>query len=433
MCSSDLYGAVYAAPLFAVAMTGLSSWRRWVGVVLLAVLAMFLLWDGRSGIPGAMAGEWSRLLSRHWNDARIVYLVGSAVVLGLVTLGEKGWEARGLLWGAFAGAMFFVVYTGGDWMKGYRFFAQASVPLYTVLALGITTLVDRLPWADRKVGGWLPAKTLWAAPIAIALIYPNVLGTIKFANDPETSPRDVHARVNYMTWVKNRLGLEHVTLLDVDMGAHMWWTDWGIADIAGLVDVPMAHHKKFNKKFITDYIFDERKPDFAHLHAAWAKTSKIHLNERFKAEYIEIPGYPSGKKALHVGNHVRKAHLVGDHYDGPPDRLARFDGGVTLEGWDVPAPVVAPGGKLYVDTTWRATPREDGFRVIVFLINEKGDVASTEVVPGYDWYKPENWDVGDYVYGRWSVPLPDKLPRGTYDLGFVVLDEDSGEIGRAHV
>lgn len=422
------YGGIYAAPLFVVAMTGLSSWRRWVGVAVLVVLAVFLFWDGRSGIPGAAAGEWSRLLSRHWSDARIVFLLGASVVLGVVTLGKQGWEARGLLWGAFIGALFFIVYTGGDWMKGYRFFSQASVPLYTVVALGLVTLVERLPFADVKLKGWLPVHTLYAAPVVIALIYPNVMGTVKFANDPETSPRDVHARVNYMTWVQNRLGLERVTLLDVDMGAHMWWTDWEIVDIAGLVDVPMARHKKFNKKFITDYVFDERKPDFAHVHAAWAKTSKIHLNERFKSDYIEIPGYPSGRKALHVGNHVRKEHLVGTEYRGPSGRMQHFADGVTLEGWDLPSPVVAPGGKLYVDTTWTASPREDGFRVIVFLVNEEGNTASAEVVPGYDWYKPEVWEAGDHVYGRWSVPIPEKLPRGTYDLGFVVLDEKSGAV-----
>ena len=40
--------------------------------------------------------------------------------------------------------------------------------------------------------------------------------------------------------VQERLDLDHADTVDVDMGAHMFYTDWAIVDIAGLVDVPMA-------------------------------------------------------------------------------------------------------------------------------------------------------------------------------------------------
>ena len=81
---------------------------------------------------------------------------------------------------------------------------------------------------------------------------------------------DIHRRVRYMTWVQRRLDLDHVTL-DVDMGAQMFFTDWRILDIAGLVDVPMARHKDWNKKFMRQYVFEEARPEFAHVHSGWAR------------------------------------------------------------------------------------------------------------------------------------------------------------------
>ena len=422
------YWVVYAAPLVVVALTGLSTWRRWVGLVVLAFFATFLLWDGRAGIPASAANDLTRALSRNWNDARVWFLLGGSVILGVTTFGRKGWEARGLLWGAFCGGVFFVVATGSDWMKGFRWFSLTSVPLFTLIGVGVGAIAARLPFAAHHVAGWLPVRVLWATPIVVALAWPNINGSYTFATNPETAPRDVHKRVKYMAWVQRRLGLEQVTLLDVDMGAHMWWSGWDIVDIAGLVDVPMAHHRKYNRAFITDYVFDERKPDFAHVHGSWARTSKIHLNERWDDEYVEIPGYPSGRRSLHVGNHVRKEHLVGTAPVGPAGRRVPFAEGVTLDGWDVPSPEVAPGGKLYVRTTWSATLRENGFRVLAFLADAEGVRHVAEVAPGYDWYKPDAWQAGELVYGKWSIALPEKLAAGTYDLGFVILDEKTGAV-----
>ena len=71
-----------------------------------------------------------------------------------------------------------------------------------------------------------------------------------FSRSPETSVNDVHRRVRYMTFVQNRLDLDHVTLLDVDMGAHVYFSGWDIVDIAGLVDVPIARHSDYNHRYV---------------------------------------------------------------------------------------------------------------------------------------------------------------------------------------
>ena len=82
---------------------------------------------------------------------------------------------------------------------------------------------------------------------------------------------DVHRRVRYMQWVQRRLDVDHITLLDVDMGAHMMYSGWDIVDTAGLVDVPIARHSDYNRKFIREHVLKERKPEFAHSHGGWAR------------------------------------------------------------------------------------------------------------------------------------------------------------------
>ena len=422
------YGIVYALPLLVFAVGSFRGWRRWLNIVLLALLAVFVLWNGREGIPAGLHNPALDWITRHWVECRVWYILGAAVVLGLTTLGSPGWHARGLLWAAYAAGIFFSILANGDWMRGFRWFSLTSVPQFTLLAVGIGEFVDALPAAQRRLFGRIPVRLLYALVPTIALMATNAPRSWEFLNKPETSPRDVHKRVNYMMWVQSRLELEHVVLFDVDMGAHTWYTDWEITDIAGLIDLPMARHQKFPKNFLEEYIFDERRPDFAHVHGAWSNKLKITKNPRWKEEYIEIPGFPSGGRGLHVGNHIRKDIVA--HRTAP--RLAPltvgFGGGVRMEDWQVPSPTVAPGGELWIASSWRAPDREDGFRVVLFLADGQGVKWTGEVVPGYDWYDVEYWDAWDYVDGRWSVYLPKALPHGTYRLGFVVLDEETGAV-----
>jgi len=488
---TNFYLLTYTIPFVVLALTGWQRRLRVFAAVLLAILAVFLLWNGRDYLPGWTPDWWVPTIANRWSEFLVWFLLGSSVLLGLVTLVRPGWEVRAVLWASFCAGVFFWVWSGVEWMKGYRWGSLIAVPLFTLIGLGFGRWVARVPaWATVALAGvyaglhpkmpglpWEQAKKpllnggvvlkipvpelQWVALVAVALLLvllawawegrgrrpvparpvghlvlvllvlaiPSIPGSIKLATSPETSPNSVHRRVNYMRGVQERLGLEEVTLLDVDMGAHMWWAaDWRIGDMAGLVDVPFGHHIKYPKAFVDDYVFEELNPDFAHVHGSWAKTTKIPQNPKWKQRYIEIPGYASGGRSLHVGNHVRRDHLVGERHVGPEGRRVMFEGGVVLEGWEVPAPVVAAGGKLSVETTWRVLDRRGELRVLLFLADAAGRVHSAEVEPGYGWYRPDRWKPGEHVYGRWSIPLPGGLAPGSYDLGFVVIDQATGTV-----
>ena len=482
---------------FPVAAVGvvLTGWAGppWAGVV--GLFGVLLVWDGRDGVPAFASAWWTPHVANNWSAITVWYVLGAAVVLGVLTLLQPGWEVRSVLWAAWCGGVFFWVWSGVEWMKGYRWGSLLAVPYFTLFAVGLGVWIRRLPlWATTILAGvcaafapkmptlpWDAARKpllsaglvlrtpdLWVQWVALAavgllltlvtwwlegrgrvevparpmlhlgvlagvLALPNIGASWDYAHSPETSPNSVHRRVNYMRRVQEKLDLEEVTLLDVDMGAHMWWArDWTIGDMAGLIDLPMARHIKYPKAFIDDYVFGELRPDFAHVHGSWAKTTKIPQNPRWKKEYVEIPGYPSGGTTLHVGNHVRKDLLAGPTYDIPEGRQARFASGVVLAGWRMPAPLIATGGKLWLDTAWNGTKRAEGFRVLVLFapvkVEGEAQVFASDLAPGYDWYKPEVWSPNEFVWGRWSVPIPASLPKGTWELGFAVIDEATGAV-----
>lgn len=436
-------GTAWALPLLLVGLVGLAGWRRWVVAVTLFLLPPLLFWDAREGLPHIP--HWWRPMLNAWIKIRVAAIGVVAVGAGLCTLTRPGWAARGLMWAFAASNAFFALYSGGDWMKAFRWFSFSSITFLPLLAIGLAELLDEFPHLTRAVR--LPARwreARWAQGITwrrvatavplLALIGVSAYRTNNFAFDPETAVRDVHRRVNYMSWVQRRLDLDHVTLLDVDMGAHMLFSGWNILDIAGLVDVPIAHHRDYDKKFMREYLFVENRPEFAHVHAGWARSSKIPTHPEWKEQYLEIPGFPSGGRALHVGNHVRRDLFITPLADEPTP-AARFAGGVKLLGLDAPAPLVAPGGELHLHSFWNAAFREDGFRVLAVLVGQGGAVegkrAVASLAPGYDWYKPEEWKRDERVETRFRVPVPESLEPGDYRLLLVLLDEASGQVLRA--
>ena len=231
-------------------------------------------------------------------------------------------------------------------------------------------------------------------------------------------------------------------------------------DIAGLIDVPLAQHK-FAKPFLREYLFDEKRPHFAHVHGGWAGSSGIPRFPEFRSQYFEIPGYIANRREFHIGNHVRRDLVMGPVWP-PPDglpalgKVVRMDNGVGIHGIRVPSEPVR-GGKLYVEIgmsllapvvptgplvsdtpaspqakpegarTRRQTRRrrrdEVAFRV--WLVAERGAQQHLwELAPAYDWLFPDEWKEGEIFQGRYGLQLPEALSEGTYDLVVLVVQPD---------
>lgn len=418
---------VWALPLLPLAMSAGAGRLRALGPLLIVLLAPLLLWDGRAGLhhlPAALHG-----LGEHWVKARVIGLLVSALLLGLLGLGRPGWLARGQLWAFASAGIFFIVYSGNDWMKAFRWFNLVGFSLLPLIAVGMVRLLSDSGLLDRQIRGQ-PAGLLLLVPLLLAHAGVQARNSADFIAAPETSVRDIGRRVEYMKQVQRDLDLDQVTLLDVDMGAHMVFTDWRILDIAGLIEIPMARHRRFDRPFIQQYLFQEERPHFAHVHGNWARSSRIDTHSEWKQGYVEIPGYPIGGTSLHIGNHVRRDLLatVGQRVPGEP--LVIFEGGLRLVQLDLPVPQVAEGGALYLPMVFQAPMSREPFQILLYFFDERGVVASTMLEPGQGYLPVKDWRREEQVHSRFRVLLPPALTPGRYQLGLALIDEKRGTVRR---
>jgi hypothetical protein len=377
---------------------------------------------------------------RMWTSALAAILVGSLVVMPIVGRRGLSHPVSGVCLHLLGFGLFFAMYADGDWMKAWRWMSLISVPIAVLTAVGT---VEFGTFLASFFKGWARDALYVATMAAVALVAltSGIRGTYTFAQKPETSPFSIKRRVAYMARVQERLHLDHVVTLDVDMGGIMWWSGHELSDIAGLIDVPMAHNH-YEHDFVSEYLFQERRPDFAHVHGGWASKLKIRRHSEWEEHYLELPPYPAGGTSSHPGNHVAKRHLVTDTWErgrgatfawpvNPEEQVdvdaIRAPSEVRIVGWRAPVETGEIGGSLFLEVAMSATGIEtatDHFRVTGFLAWPDGARVFFDVAPGYDWYEPSQWLPDDIVVSRIAVPIPDNVETGHPDLGFFVTDRD---------
>ena len=369
-------------------------------------------------------------------------LLAASVGLAVMSYGTPQWQARLLTWMLCWAAVGFALLAQWDWMKGFRWFAPAVVPGAVLFALGASSLGYALrdlfkgdPEADGPVAPDGFVYGVGSLMVAVCLI-PNVVHTVNVARAPDTEPRDVRMRVNYVNQVRNRLHVdERFVDLDVDQGAHLYWSDFEMMDIAGLIEVPLAHHK-FERPFLKEHLFKERRPHFIHIHGGWASSSRIPSLPEFRREYVEIPGYVANRKQFHIGNHIRRDILLQDRWPHSGHPPVALDEGVVVHGVKVPSEP-AVGGHMHLhiglsSSQPRKKQKEDDFRVVAFASSSGGDLHTWDLAPGYDWIFPNEWRGEEVFVGRVNLRLPDTLEPGRYDLGLVVFGSDGRVLEVTH-
>jgi hypothetical protein len=329
-------------------------------------------------------------------------------------------------------AIFFAVYAQGDWMKGYRWYSPAAVPGSILFAWGVDSFVriaQDMAGRASSSARWTAGGAVLAAVLVLLQLPANVWQTWTVALAPDPAPRGIKPRVDFVDRLRDRLHLEERLVdLDVDQGAHLYWSDYEMMDIAGLVDLPLAHHR-FEKAFVREYVFEERKPPYAHVHGNWASHSKIPTHPEWRRDYVEVPGYPTGK-TLHPGNFLRKDAILGHGWSAGDEGEVALEEGVVVHGVLVPSEP-ASGRKVYVEIGLSSTKARrsatDDFRVVLFAAPAAGGPAVQvwDLPPGYDWLPPKDWPAGSSFRGRFTLSVPEAaMPPGTYDLGVVVFRKD---------
>lgn len=379
--------------LFLVPVLGVTRgrWARGLGVgsVTLGILLL---------VPGTLA-----------EHARMGLIAALILLLPVLALG-RGVE-RVLLAGFATITVSFALLSNGDWMTGSRFYAQCVVPLAVAYAAGRGDLVRLVPARRRRLVGSL----LTAVPIIWNLAY--ISG---YAWKPESmTPFTTRGRVDSFQEVAKRIHMDRPWVsVDHAMGGHMWFAppEGRTIDWYGLTDVTFALHRPV-PGFAGDYLLKPARFDFAHMEAGFRR------QKEFTTQFVEIP---KGEGRTN-DDWVRRALLTTPTWPGEP-QVQTFVDGHRVEGVDVPAPTVAPGGALYVELGLSRPPRVDGeFSVDIELVGPQ--VLKSRVSAGYDGlFPPAKWAPGEIFVGRHVLPLPTTLPNGDYTLRVALVDASGAEI-----
>jgi hypothetical protein len=428
-------GQGYLLPIYLFGALGTASRRGWIALALACAAGALLLFPAPPELawwPALDPGQWLAHLgliadARGWLAVRVVLLLVLAIAVPLLAAGRTGGRALALCWALAAISVFFAVRSRGDWMNGYRWLSLLCVPASVLFAAGVGELREwvgrRFPPRDRRAR---LAGAAVAAALTALFVVPQLRHLFWFNQHPPISAYSVKRRVAYQDQLMDTLHLERAVLLDVDMGAHLFWSRAELVDMAGLIDVPIAHHH-FDEAFVREYIFRERRPDLAHVHGGWAAKSHIPDFPEWSAEYVALPGYLSGTRAVHTGDHVRRDLLVRPGWEGASGRRVAFRNGATLAGWELPGLPAAPGLDLAVSLGLEQRPPAGGtpasaYQLEIFLADANGVVARRIVAPGYGWLPPSEWREGEVFHGYFTLPLGTDVPPGAYDLGFLLRD-----------
>ncbi len=414
-------GGLWLAYALVLQRLGDPERARWVRIAALVAAVGVLgaealyLWD--IGPSLALPGE-----AKTW-PPRV--LLAAAVGLPLLTIGQRHGAARATCWWICVAAAAFAVWSQGDWMKGYRWYAVTAVPGSIALAIGLEHLAGLA--RDHLDLSWRGTTLVVLTAGTLAFVPAQVAHTMARLDKLDARPQGVHKRVQYVEHI--RKGLLHDgpwTALDVDMGGTLWWSDFVVHDLAGLVDVPLAHHR-FARPFIEEYIFDEVRPHSAHVHLFWGTRSRLPTMARWRSGYVEIPPYPAGRDRQHGGNHIRRDLLFDTDWDRGIERAVFLGRGLHLEGFDVPSEAAA-GRRMFIEVGVRSTVvhklGQGAARLWMGLVDDAGNQAWFDLPLAYDWVPIDRWRRTEVFHGRFAPKLPADLPPGTYTAVFVAVDSD---------
>ena len=420
-------GLGYLLPLYvAGALFGTPRWSRWLWPAAFVVLFLLLFpLPSDFGFDAALdPGALLALIGvdqapSFWLSLRVAALWSAMAGVAAYSLLGGASRAVSLCWAMGSACIVFTVSSRGDWMEGYRWLSMAAVPGSVLLAAGVSVLNSRL--SAR------PPRLRWGVLLVIFVLFlaPQIRHLVWFADNQVLSPKAVKKRVAFWESTRRRMHIEEFLLLDPDMGATLYWSDAPVLDIAGLVDIPIARHH-YGSRFLHDYVFVERRPEFAHVHLGWSAVTSLPHHQQWREQYLRIPGYGRAARP-HGGNHVRRDLLMRPRAAGAA--TIAHEQGLEIERFALPAQPSRPGGTLYLELWIRWTgepPVATDLLELLPLRLRRGEEIAFEggLLAGYGWVHPVHWK-GESFAGRYSIPLPESLAPGRYDLGLATGSSDA--------
>ncbi|MBX3057010.1 MAG: phospholipid carrier-dependent glycosyltransferase [Anaerolineae bacterium] len=105
--------------------------------------------------------------------------------------------------------------------------------------------------------------------------------------------------------------------------------------------------------------------------------------------------------------------------------LARFNqGGGQIELVSAFVDTAVPGQPLLINTAWQQKSDPQPIKIFIHLLDDQGNIAAQWDGLGAAW---EGWQPGDALLHSHTIPLPDNLPPGTYEVRLGLYHPQTGQ------
>lgn len=335
-----------------------------------------------------------------------------------------------------AATIFYPVYVGGDWMAQYRFLTPFLPFGYIFIQEGIKEISDRL----LRISG---RKTLIKSAIVnsfiiiilIVLISPSIAFSQKTHANPTVPFEGVSNQGKYFKSLAEKAFISDTASLMVpDLGGNSYYSGLWVIDYAGLADIAIAHHG-WAREFFEDYVFNETKPTFLHIHGAWTLRAQIDKFPQLWTDYVPISmGYwkPVEPEFLAYSTYSKQGTLFGDFVrkdvfvarNITPENTMHYNfNTIELQGFNLTNNLTKKDGKIHYTFFWKClNEMSNDYNLVLHISQNEKILYQTEYSPIYGWYPTSKWIKGEILKEEVDIMLPEIISEGKYNVSIRVVD-----------
>lgn len=205
--------------------------------------------------------------------------------------------------------LIFILYSGGDWMAGYRFFIPVAPVFFLLIAVGIARMMTIL--RTNTIFG--PAGILRLFSFIVFLSYSSAFaGRILIRGQIQTMPTGFSEQTGHSTpwhvevgnWIRAHSEKPPVVATGEAGMIGYLNMDMRLIDLLGLMDKHIAYERKHSLGADANYVLDQ-KPDYILLAGNDAQ-SVIVANSRPGGDYFGAIG---GSRRFHEEYHLEKSFI----------------------------------------------------------------------------------------------------------------------------
>lgn len=219
-----------------------------------------------------------------------------------------------------------------DWMGEYRFATPFFLFFFWLTSLGLASAFRALRSRGWRLGLAVPVAAMFLMAEDARV---NADRSMDFARSPTVPFARIADFGRAYDGLAAFLPAGRGSLLLPDLGGTLFTTTrLRLYDLAGLCDRTVARTLMDDTEAFHDYVFEDARPSFIHVHGSWAGWAALHADPRFIRDYVPLHETWAGEEAgePRAGDYVRR------DLGGAPSRLASLRAEFLRLGLDRPLP-----------------------------------------------------------------------------------------------